>query len=78
MYSDSYRKNTKTYDVLRHMEENVGITSMEAFELYGATRLSAIIFNLRGDGIPITAIDRVVRDRHDNIVHFAEYRIVKE
>lgn len=30
--------------VLEHLKNNEGITSMESFELYGATRLSAIIF----------------------------------
>ena len=33
--------------VLRHLKEYKSITSFEAFTEYGATRLSAIIFNLR-------------------------------
>lgn len=36
--------------VLKHLQENENISSMEAFELFGATRLSAIIFNLRKYG----------------------------
>lgn len=38
---------TKTNAVLMHLEENGSITSWEAIREYGATRLSAIIFNLR-------------------------------
>lgn len=38
---------TKTSQVLDHLQTKGSITSWEAIELYGATRLSAIIFNLR-------------------------------
>ena len=33
--------------ILMHLEEKGNITSWEAIKEYGATRLSAIIFNLR-------------------------------
>lgn len=38
---------TKTEKVKSHLEEIGHITSLEAIKEYGATRLSAIIFNLR-------------------------------
>lgn len=38
---------TKTSQVLEHLQSNGSITSWEAINLYGATRLSAIIYNLR-------------------------------
>lgn len=38
---------TKTEKVLNHLKTNGTITSMEAIELYKATRLSSIIFRLR-------------------------------
>ena len=38
---------TKTAKVLNHLQKNGNITSWEAIQLYRATRLSAIIFNLR-------------------------------
>lgn len=34
-------------EVLNHLKKNIGITSKDAFILYGVTRLSAIIFDLR-------------------------------
>ena len=37
----------KTQKVLNHLKNNGSITSIEAFSLYNATRLSAIIFSLR-------------------------------
>ena len=40
-------KMTKTKAILLHLEEYGNITSWEAIKEYGATRLSAIIFNLR-------------------------------
>lgn len=40
-------------EVLKHLQINRTITSMEAINLYGATRLSAIIFNLRKKGYNI-------------------------
>lgn len=38
---------SQTQMVLQHLVEHGSITSYEAFELYGATRLSAIIYELR-------------------------------
>ena len=40
------KKFNKTEKVLEHLKEYGTITSLEAIDLYGATRLSAIIFNL--------------------------------
>lgn len=41
------KKLTKTYLILNHLKTFGRISSMEAFERYKATRLSAVIFNLR-------------------------------
>ena len=38
---------SQTNAVLEHLLKHGSITSYDAFDLYGATRLSAIIFNLR-------------------------------
>ena len=40
-------KTSKTKKVLEHLQKYGSITSWQAIELYGATRLSAIIYNLR-------------------------------
>lgn len=66
-------KRDKTTDVLEHMQKNGSITSMEAFELYGATRLSAIIFNLRKKGYDIETEDARCTDRYGHVCNFAKY-----
>lgn len=40
------KRKTKTGAVLEHLQTRGSITSWEAIELYKATRLSGIIFNL--------------------------------
>lgn len=40
-------KLTQTNEVLEHLKTHGTITSIEAIMQYGATRLSAIIFDLR-------------------------------
>ena len=40
-------KKTQRNEVLRHLKEFGSITSWEAIQQYGATRLSAIIYDLR-------------------------------
>ena len=49
----SRKKNGKTALVLKHLELNGSITSMEAFQQYNATRLSGIIYTLRKQGYNI-------------------------
>lgn len=63
----------KTTEVLKHLQENGSITSMEAIELFGATRLSAIIFNLRRHGHNIVTVDKVGTDRYGHRVKYANY-----
>lgn len=64
---------TKTSEVLNHLKEHGSITSNEAWELYGATRLSAIIFNLRKRGHDIETVTIGMTDRYDHAVNYAKY-----
>ena len=64
--------------ILDYLKENKGITSMEAFEKFGATRLSAIIYTLRDDGYVIENIKRTAPNRYGASVTFVEYRLVGE
>lgn len=68
---------TLTGLVLRHLKENKTITTYEAFTEYGATRLSAIIFELRKKYI-IT--DRWIerQNRYGENVRFKQYIYKKE
>ena len=69
---------TQMSDVLKYMLEGNRITSMQAIEMFGATRLSAIIFDLRKVGYNIKTHDIVSKNRYGKTVTFAEYELIKE
>lgn len=63
----------KTTAVLQWLKANASISSMEAFESFGATRLSDNIFKLRKRGYDIETVMCEGRDRFGNQVRFARY-----
>lgn len=71
------KRVNKTEKVLAHLEKHGSITSLEAIELYGATRLSAIIFMLRKRGYNIETIDTPFVDRFGTKSTYGKY-ILKE
>jgi hypothetical protein len=64
---------TKTQAVLDWLKTHASISSMEAIQFFGATRLSAIIFNLRERGYDIETVMVDGRDRFGNPMRFARY-----
>ena len=64
---------TQKSEVLNHLKQNGSITSMEAFKKYGATRLSAIIFNLRDEGYQIDTLMIEGKTRYGRPTTFAKY-----
>lgn len=48
------KQKSQIKDILAYLQRNGSITSMEAFEHFHATRLAAVIFNLRKLGYSIT------------------------
>ena len=69
----------KTKAVLMHLEEKGSITSWEAIKEYGATRLSAIIFQLRHKyHLNIISEDVSFTDRYGHKSSFAKYVLDKE
>ena len=67
----------KTKEVLKHLQTYGTITSIEAINLFGATRLSAIIFNLRKKGYNIISIDKVTIDKYGHRVPYSEYTLIQ-
>ena len=64
-------------DVLEHLKNHGKITSMEAIKNYGATRLSAIIYDLRHkDGYDIVTNTIAVKNRYGHTSQIAEYSLV--
>lgn len=66
-------KTNKTNEILRHLKRYGSITSMEAISMYGATRLSAIIYNLRRRGYDIETISMPFTDRYGNYGTHGKY-----
>lgn len=69
----SEKKTNKTEKVLEHLKKNGCITSLEAIELYGATRLSDIIYRLRKHGMKIETIDIPFTDRYGTKYTYGKY-----
>ena len=62
------RDKTKHCGILGHLKRYGNITSMEAFQKYSVTRLSAIIFRLREEGFDIDT-----KKEHKNNKSFGRY-----
>lgn len=69
---------TQCQQVLEHLQKKCGITAFEAFKLYGITRISARIYELRKRGYKIIGCDRETVDQRGKKINFVEYRLVKE
>lgn len=67
------KMTNKTTEITRHLLEKKNITSMEAIELYGATRLSGIIYNLRRRGYQIVNKEEMTIDRYGNECRYVRY-----
>ena len=64
--------------ILNHLKSGKTITSKEAFELYGVTRLSAIIHDLRCMGYIIHTISVDGVTRFGDSCKYAKYILAKE
>lgn len=62
--------------ILKHLQKNKkGITSLEAIEKYGVTRLSGVIFNLKKEGYNITSKLIAVTNRFGNVCWVSRYTL---
>ena len=68
-------KRTQTGDVLAHLIEHGSITTYEAYQKYGCTRLPARIFDYRAKGYDIESDIVVVKNRYGNPAPIAVYRL---
>ena len=67
------KRVTKQDRVLMHLQDFGSITSWEAIKEYGATRLSAIIFNLKKRGHLFDGERVNFTDRYGYPGHFKRY-----
>lgn len=66
---------TQEQRVLRHLKMFGSITSWEAIQEYGITRLSAKIYNLRNIGYDITNKTEHTKNRYGEKVAYARYTL---
>lgn len=66
---------TQKEAVLQHLKEKGFITSWEAIQLYGCTRLSDCIFKLRNEGYNIETKYITKENRLGNISTFCKYEL---
>jgi len=71
-------KTSKTQKVKEHLVAKRTITSWQAIEKYGVTRLAAIIFNLRTSGWVIDTKEVSFEDRYGNKGTYAKYTLLSE
>ena len=64
--------------ILAHLKSGNTITSMQAYELYGCTRLNAKIFEIKKKGYDIRWTKRRTVNRFGNKSCFYEYYLVNE
>lgn len=75
----SWKKKNKTSEVLEHLRKYGKISSLDAIKLYGATRLSAIIFNLRHN-YNLKIFSKVIpfTDRYGTNADYVEYILLED
>lgn len=66
-------KLSQTRDVLSHLKKHKSITSWQAISMFGATRLSAIIYDLRAAGYNIQSKRVTVTNRYNHASHIVKY-----
>ena len=66
---------TQTDKIMRHMHDHGSITTMEAFNEYGITRLSARIWDLTAAGNRIKATPETGKNRYGEPVHYTRYSL---
>ena len=64
--------------VQNHLQRGETITSLQAINLYNATRLSAIIFTLRQKGYEIKSIPHTIKDSFGNTTTYSKYKLIDD
>jgi hypothetical protein len=66
-------RTTKRSQVKEYLKKRKVITSWEAIEKFGATRLADIIYDLRKSGWKIATTSITMKDRNGNNCTYAKY-----
>ena len=63
----------KTQDIKEYFLRGHSLTSMEAFRMFGSTRLAVVVFRLRKQGLNIVSKDIVSKDRYGRPCTYCSY-----
>jgi ribosomal protein S8 len=74
----SAKNKSQTSEIINLLRKQGYITSYEAIEKFGATRLSGIIFILRERGFGIETKMVQGKNRYGHITNYAIYRLTKD
>lgn len=74
----SAKNKSQTSEIINLLRKQGYITSYEAIEKFGATRLSGIIFILRERGFGIETEMVQGKNRYVHITNYAIYRLTKD
>lgn len=66
---------TQTQQIQTHLVKHGGITSLEAIQLYGITRLSARIWELKKSGMEILSRDVAVKNWNGDTIRVTRYSL---
>lgn len=71
-------KNTYTYQVMQWLKSGRSITSKQAIDEFGCTRLAAIIAHLKSQhNMPIVTDELMVKNRNNRWVKIAKYYLAE-
>ena len=71
------KKKSQKSEILKYLKTHKrGITSLQAIELFGATRLADIIFRLQKEGYEFEKEDVTRKNRYGHVVTFVRYKLV--
>lgn len=68
--------DTQTRRIREWLESGKTLTSKDAWEKWGVTRLSAIIFNLRREGLNIATSTEESENRYGEPVRYGRYKML--
>ena len=71
-------KISQVKTIENHLKKYGSITQYEAWKRYGVSRLSAVIYDLRKQGLNIVTTDKKVKSHRWGTTIVAKYVLVKE
>lgn len=69
-------KRSQTGDVLAHLIKHGKITTYEAYQKYGCTRLPSRIYDYRQAGYVIKSCRKTIKTRYGKTTTVAEYTLI--